>query len=173
VFTGLPPFTLLHVILSLVGIVTGFIVLAGLVNAKKLDGWTAIFLASTVLTSVTGFFLPATHFMPSHAIGILSLIVLSIAIAARYPFNLQGHWRRTYVVAAMIALYFNFFVLIVQSFMKIDALKALAPTQSEPPFMLAQLLALILFVVLTIVARRRFAPRSEPPAVFTARAHHR
>lgn len=157
---NLPPFTLVHVLLSLVGIGSGFVVLFGMIYSKRLDGWTGLFLATTVATSLTGFFLPAAHFMPSHAVGILSLIVLAIAIPARYVRHLLGAWRKTYVITAVIALYLNFFVLIAQSFQKIDALKALAPTQSEPPFVVAQVVALALFVLLGTLAAIKF--RAEP-----------
>jgi hypothetical protein len=166
---NLPPFTLAHVLLSLVGIGSGFVVLLGLINSKRLDGWTGLFLTTTVATSVTGFFLPAAHFMPSHGVGIISLIVLAIAIPARYVRHLAGAWRKTYVVTAVIALYLNFFVLIVQSFQKVEALRVLAPTQSEPPFLVAQVVALALFVLLGTLAAIRF--RSEPvPMAKSARA---
>jgi hypothetical protein len=166
---NLPPFTLAHVLLSLVGIGSGFVVLLGLINSKRLDGWTGLFLTTTVATSVTGFFLPAAHFMPSHGVGIISLIVLAIAIPARYVRHLAGAWRKTYVVTAVIALYLNFFVLIVQSFQKVEALRVLAPTQSEPPFLVAQVVALALFVLLGTLAAIRF--HSEPvPMAKSARA---
>ena len=157
---NLPPFTLAHVLISLVGIGSGFVVLLGLINSKRLDGWTGLFLATTAATSLTGFFLPAAHFMPSHAVGILSLIVLGIAIPARYVLHLAGAWRRTYVITAVIALYLNFFVLIVQSFQKVEALRTLAPTQTEPPFLVAQVAALALFVLLGTLAAIKF--RAEP-----------
>jgi hypothetical protein len=140
--------TLLHVVISLLGIAAGFAVLFGMLNAKRLDGLTAVFLAATVATSATGFFLPAPHFLPSHAIGILSLIVLAIAILARYVRHLAGAWRKTYVIAAVIAQFFNCFVLVVQLFLKVPSLNAMAPTQSEPPFVVAQVVLLLLFVVL-------------------------
>jgi hypothetical protein len=155
-FSELPPFTLVHVIISLIAIASGFVVWIGLSKGKMLDSWTATFLATTVLTSVTGFFLPATHLMPSHIVGILSMIVLGGAIAARYLYHLRGTWRGTYVVTAMVAFYFNFFVLVAQLFAKVPALRALAPTQSEPPFVIAQGTVLALFVVLTVVASRGF-----------------
>ena len=157
---GMTTFTFVHVLLSLIGIFSGLIVVFGLLAAKRLDGWTALFLASTVLTSVTGFMFPFHKFLPSHGVGIISLLVLAVAIFARYGRHLAGAWRRTYVVTAMIALYLNVFVLIVQLFQKVPALKAMAPTQSEPPFKLAQLVVLALFVVLAIVAAIRF--RNEP-----------
>src|SRR5947209_15524669 len=153
---GLTIFTIVHAIISLIGIFSGFFVLAGLLSARRLDGWTAIFLISTVLTSVTGFFFPVHRFMPSHGVGILSLIVLSVAIYARYGRNLAGHWRWTYVVTAMLAFYFNVFVLVAQLFAKVPALKAIAPTQSEPPFGITQLSVLLVFVAFTIAAARRF-----------------
>ena len=153
---GLTVFTIVHVVISLIGIFSGFVVLTGLLTARRLDGWTAIFLASTVLTSVTGFFFPVHRFMPSHGVGILSLLVMSIAIYARYGRNLADHWRWTYVVTAMLAFYFNVFVLVAQLFAKVPALKAIAPTQSEPPFGITQLSVLLVFVTLTIAATRRF-----------------
>jgi hypothetical protein len=152
----LATFTLFHVILSLVGIAAGLIVVYGLLAGKRLDLWTAIFLVFTVLTSATGFFFPFTHLLPSHIVGILSLLVLAVAIFARYPRRLEGGWRRIYVVCAMIALYLNCFVAVVQSFLKVPALHALAPHGNEPPFLIAQLALLAVFVWLTIVATRRF-----------------
>jgi hypothetical protein len=153
---SLSTFTLVHVLLSLAGIGSGFIVLFGLLNGKRLDGWTAIFLTTTVLTSVTGFLFPVEHLLPSHIVGILSLLVLAIAILARYVFHIAGAWRRTYVIAAAIALYFNVFVAVVQSFLKIPALHALAPEGKEPPFLVAQVTVLLIFIALTIRATKRF-----------------
>jgi len=152
----LSAFTLFHVILSLVGIFSGFIVVYGFVNSRRLDGWTSIFLWSTVLTSVTGYFFPFHKLLPSHILGALSLITLAIAIYARYSRHLAGGWRRTYVVAAVVALYFNVFVLIVQLFAKVPALRELAPTQSETPFRVAQLGALLVFLVLGYLSARNF-----------------
>ena len=142
-------FTVFHVLLSLAGIGTGFVVLYGMLTSKPGEAWTSAFLWTTVATSVTGFMFPVHQFLPSHATGILSLLVLAIAIPARKRFNANGDRRRTYIISSMIALYFNMFVLIVQSFLKVPALHELAPTQSEPPFLIAQLLNLILFVALT------------------------
>jgi len=153
---GMTAFTFVHVLLSLIGILAGIIVMFGLFAGKRLDGWTGVFLVSTVATSVTGFLLPFHRFMPSHGVGIVSLVVLAGAILARYSFHLAGGWRRTYVVSAMISLYLNVFVLIAQAFQKVPALKAMAPTQSEPPFLVSQLVVMALFVVLTIVAAIRF-----------------
>jgi len=153
--------TLFHVVLSLVGIASGFVVVYGLIASKRLDGWTALFLWITAATSVTGFLFPVDHFLPSHGVGIVSLIVLAIAILARYRFRLAGGWRRTYVIAAVIALYLNVFVLIVQLFRKVPSLNAIAPTQSEPPFQVSQLIALLVFAVLATRAAMKF--RGEPP----------
>ena len=147
---------LIHVGISLVGIVSGFVVAFGLIAGKRLDGWTTLFLTTTVLTSVTGFFLPAHKILPSHIIGAISLVVLALAIFGRYVRHLAGGWRSTYVVSSILALYFNVFVLVVQSFMKVPALKALAPTQSEPPFAIAQSVVLVLFIVLGTAAVKKF-----------------
>ena len=149
-------FTLFHVLLSLVGIGAGLVVAYGLLASKRLDGWTKLFLITTVATSITGFMFPVHKFLPSHGVGILSLIVLAIAILARYRFDLAGGWRRTYAITAVIALYLNVFVLIVQLFLKMPALKAIAPTQSEPPFQFAQLGALLIFALLGIRAAMKF-----------------
>jgi len=157
-------YTIIHVLISLVGIFTGLIVLFGMLAGKRLDGWTKWFLVTTVLTSVTGFFFPFHGFTPAIGLGIISLLVLAIAIYARYPRQLAGHWRWIYVVDAVISLYFNVFVGIVQSFEKIPALTAMAPTQTEPPFKLTQLVVLALFIVLGIVAAIRFRPA--PASVF-------
>jgi hypothetical protein len=153
---GMPTLTFVHVVLSLIGIFAGFFVVLGLLSSKRLDGWTALFLASTLATSVTGFFFPFHGITPADVFGILSLILLPIAMFARYGRNLAGGWRRTYVITAMIALYLNVFVLIAQLFDKVPTLKALAPTKSEPPFMVTQLVVLVLFVVLTIAAAKKF-----------------
>jgi hypothetical protein len=158
-------FTLVHVLLSLVGIVAGLVVMFGLVARKRLDGWTVIFLAATVATNVTGFGFPFDHLLPSHKVGILSLLVLPVAIAARYAFHLAGAWRRIYVISAAVALYLNIFVLVVQLFLKVPALKIIAPTQKEPPFVIAQIAVLALFGVLAVLATRRF--RAEPARAAT------
>src|SRR6266581_8402538 len=148
----LSAFTLFHVALSLVGILSGFVVVGGFLTAKRRNGWTALFLLSTVLTSVTGFLFPFERFLPSHAIGIVSLLVLAVAILARYPCHLAGAWRRVYVVSAVTALYLNVFVLIAQLFQKVPALRDMAPTQSEPPFLITQVVFLALFVGIATVA---------------------
>jgi hypothetical protein len=149
-------FTRIHVVISLLGIGSGLVVMFGLLAAKRLNGLTAFFLITTVATSVTGFFFPFHGFTPAIAVGIISLVVLALAIAARYARHLHGSWRSIYVINAMIALYLNVFVLIVQLFQKVPALKSLAPTQTEPPFLVAQLLTLTLFIVLAILATIRF-----------------
>src|SRR5712692_8166056 len=153
-------YTLVHVVISLVGIGSGLVVLYGLLTGKRLDRWTAAFLATTVATSVTGFGFPFDHLLPSHKVGIISLVVLAVAILARYALHLAGAWRRIYVISASVALYLNVFVGVVQAFLKVPALTATAPKQTEPPFVITQLVVLALFIVLTIVAAKRF--RSEP-----------
>jgi hypothetical protein len=157
---GMTILTFVHVLLSLIGIFAGFVVAFGLLTSKQLNGWTGVFIWTTVATSVTGFLFPFHRFLPSHAIGILSLVALAIAIYALYGRQLAGTWRRVYAITAMIALYLNVFVLIAQLFDKVPALKVLAPTKTEAPFKEAQLAALLLFVVLTILAAIKF--RSEP-----------
>ena len=149
-------YTIVHTLISLIAIFTGIVALFGMLSGHRFDGWTKWFLATTVLTSVTGFFFPFHKFLPSHAVGILSLLVLAISLYARYGRRLAGGWRRTYVITAMVALYLNVFVLVAQLFMKVPALQALAPTQSEPPFVVAQATVLLLFVVLSVLATIRF-----------------
>jgi hypothetical protein len=151
-------YTIVHTLISLVGIFTGFVVLFGLLAGKRLDGWTKWFLITTVATSVTGFFFPFHGFTPAHGVGIISLLVLAVAIFARYPRHLAGHWRWIYVVTALLAFYLNVFVGVVQAFLKVPALHAMAPTQTEPPFKLTQLVVLSLFVLLGIIAAIRFRP---------------
>src|ERR1700733_1769997 len=150
----------IHVALSVVGKVSGLVVLYGLLSGNALGGWTALFLATTILTSVTGFPLAPFGFDPPRAVGILSLILLAIAVGAYYLFHLAGAWRWIYVVTAMAALYLNCFVLVFQGFLKVPALHDLAPTQSEPPFLIAQGAVLIIFVVLGFLAVRKFHPRT-------------
>ncbi len=156
-------FTLVHVVLSLIGIFSGVIVLFGMFSAKRLHGWTALFLATTVLTSVTGFLFPSAGFTPAQGVGIVSLLVLAIAILALYVFRLAGAWRWIYVAGAVVALYFNVFVAVVQAFEKLPVLKTLAPTQSAPPFLVTQLVVMAVFIVLGIVAVRSFHPEIEHP----------
>jgi hypothetical protein len=160
---GLTTFTLVHVVVSLVGIFAGFVVAGGLVAGKRLDGWTGVFLVTTIATSVTGFGFPFVTFLPSHAVGIISLVVLAVVIVARYAKHLAGPWRRIYVVGTVVALYLNVFVLLVQLFRRLPALIVAAPKQQEPPFVLTQLLVLGLFVWLGRAAVRGF--RTEPGGV--------
>jgi hypothetical protein len=160
---GLAAFTIFHVIISLIGIVSGIVVVLGMLKNKRLDGWTAVFLITTVATSITGFLFPVHHFMPSHALGIISLAVLTPSILARYAGRLAGSYRWIYVVTAVLALYLNVFVLVVQLFMKAPALKSLAPTQTEPPFKTTQLAVLAAFVGLGVAAVIRFRPMDTAP----------
>jgi hypothetical protein len=152
-------FTLLHVLLSLLGILAGLVMVQGLLSARRLGTWTAIFLWTTVLTSVTGFLFPFHGFKPSYVVGIISLIVLALAIYALNGRKLAGGWRRTFVISSVTALYLNVFVLVAQLFGKVPALKALAPTQTEGPFKITQLTVLVIFIALGILATTRF--RSE------------
>ena len=149
-------YTIIHVIISLIGIGTGFIVLYGLLNGKLLSPWNFVFLVTTILTSLTGFGFPNSAITPGIVLGLLSIIVLAIAVVALCTFNLNGPWRRTYAITAMIALYFNCFVLIAQSFEHVPALHALAPTATEAPFKIAQLLLLVLFAVFITAAAKKF-----------------
>jgi hypothetical protein len=150
--------TLVHVVLSLIGIVTGLVVLYGLLTANRMDGWTLVFLFTTVATSVTGFFFPFKGVTPAIILGVLSLVVLAAAIAARYAFHLAGSSRWIYVVGSVVALYFNVFVLVVQAFLKIPALHTLAPKGSEPPFAIAQGIVLVFFILMGILSVKRFYP---------------
>src|SRR5215207_2554159 len=152
--------TLIHTVISIVAIAAGLVVVGGLIAGQRLDGWTGLFLTTTVLTSVTGFFFPLTPFLPSHKVGIFSLVVLPLVIFARYGKHLLGAWRGVYVVGTALVLYLNFFVLVVQLFRRVPALIVAAPTQKEPPFVLTQLLVLALFVGLGIAAFRRFRPEA-------------
>ncbi len=161
-------FTLVHVVLSLIGIVAGLVAMLALAGSRLLPGWTLLFLATTILTSVTGYFFPVDKILPSHVVGAISLAVLAIAVIALYRGRLAGHWRWIYVVTATISLYLNVFVLVVQAFLKIDALKALAPTQSEPPFAIAQGIVFLAFVVIGFLAVRRFHPETAPSALSRA-----
>jgi hypothetical protein len=153
-----------HVGLSLIGIVSGLVVLYGLVTGKPFAGWTAIFLASTILTSVTGFPLPPYGFDPPRALGMISLVLLAAAVAALYVFHLAGAWRWIYVVTAVASLYLNVFVGVVQSFQKLPFLQPLAPTQSEPPFVVAQVVVLLAFIALGALAVIRFRPAASASA---------
>jgi hypothetical protein len=153
-------YTIVHTLISLVAIFTGFVVVFGLLAGKRLDRWTKWFLGTAVATTITGFFFPFHGFTPAIGLGIVSLPFLALTIFARYPSRLMGPWRWIYVIGAVICLYFNLFVLVVQLFEKVPALHAIAPTQTEPPFKITQLVVLLIFVVLAIAATIRF--RIEP-----------
>jgi hypothetical protein len=155
---SLENFTILHVIISLVAIVSGLVVLVGMLRASRLPGWTALFLVTTILTSVTGFMFPISGVTPAIVLGLISIVILAIALAALYLKHLSGAWRWIYVTTALASLYFNVFVLIVQAFQKVPALQKLAPTQSESPFQIAQGVTLLAIVILGTLAVRRFRP---------------
>jgi hypothetical protein len=161
---SLSTFTMVHVIISLIGIVSGLFVLYGLLSSREMPGMTALFLLTTILTSATGFLFPFDKLLPSHMVGILSLVMLAIACIALYVMKLAGAWRRIYMLTALVALYLNVFVLVIQSFLKIGQLHALAPSvpPSEPPFAIVQGIILVLFVVAIIASLRRFRPVRSP-----------
>lgn len=176
---SLSTFVLVHVIVSLVGIAAGFVVMFAMLGSNRMPGWTALFLLLTILTSATGFLIPpllSEKLLPSHMIGVLSLILLAIACYALYGQKLSGSWRWIFVVTALLAQYLNVFVLVIQSFLKIGPLHALAPSvpPSEPPFAIAQGIVLVFFVIVIIGAIRRFHPivipgRASGPAQSAAR----
>lgn len=153
----LTTFTIVHTVISLVGIVTGFIVMQGMLSANRMDGMTAVFLVTTVLTSVTGFMFPFYKVLPAHILGGISLVLLTVAIVGRYVFHLAGPWRGLYVWTAVLSQYFNVFVLIAQIFRRVPVLHALAPTESEPPFFAVELVLLAVFIWLGRRASRGFA----------------
>ena len=157
---SLSMFTTVHVVISLIAIVAGIIVMFGLLGSSRMPGLTAIFLLFTILTSATGFLFPFEKLLPSHIIAAISLVLLAIACIALYGMKLSGAWRWIYVLTAMISLYFNVFVLVIQSFLKIPALTALAPGNppSGPVFAVAQGIVLVFFVLMIIGAWRRFRP---------------
>lgn len=155
---GLTSLAFIHTAISLVGIVSGLVVLAGMLAAQRRDGWTLVFLLTTVATSATGFVLPFYQLLPSHIIGIVSLVVLAVVLIARYGRHLAGPWRWIYASGAVLALYLNVFVLVVQLFRRVPSLTNLAPTQSEPPFQIVQLVVLLLFIWLGIRAVKHFRP---------------
>ena len=151
-------FTLVHTIISLIGIATGLVVLAGMLKSSRMPGWTAAFLITTIATSVTGFMFPLTKIGPPHIVGAISLVILGFTLIALYSKHLVGGWRRIYVVTAVAALYLNVFVAVVQAFLKIGPLNALAPNGNEPPFAIAQGIVLLLFIWLGFRAVRLFHP---------------
>ena len=154
----LAQFTLFHVIISLIAIVAGIIVMFGMIESKRMSFLTAIFLLFTIATSATGFLFPFTDLLPSHKVGILSLVLLAIAVLALYAFKLRGGFRWIYAITALLSLYLNVFVLIIQSFLKVDTLKALAPTQTELAFLIVQGATMVVFVIFIYGAVRRFRP---------------
>jgi hypothetical protein len=153
---NLATFTLVHTLLSVVGILAGMVVVGGLMAGVRFKGWIATYLVTTILTNATGFGFPFVVLMPSHILGVISLIILPVAVLALYSKHLAGGWRTAFVVITVVALYFNVFVLVVQLFRKVPAMIALAPTQKEPPFVATQLLILALFIVLGRAALRGF-----------------
>ena len=153
---NLATFTLIHTVLSMVGIFAGLVVVGGLMAGKQFGGWIATFLVTTFLANLTGFGFPFVVLMPSHILGGLSLVIIPITAIALYLKHLAGGWRKTFVITSVVALYFNVFVLMVQLFRKVPAMIALAPTQKEPPFALTQLLVLVIFIVLGREAVRGF-----------------
>jgi hypothetical protein len=154
----------IHVALSLIGILSGFVVLHGLLTGRPRGAWTGIFLATTILTNLTGFPLAPFGFDAARAVGLISLVLLAAAVVAFYAFHLAGPWRWVYIVAAATALYLNVFVGVVQAFQKLPFLQVLAPTQSEPPFVVAQLVVLVAFVTLGALAVVRFHPKTKTSA---------
>jgi hypothetical protein len=161
---GLTLLLQVHVGLSLIGIASGLVVLYGLLTSRPFAGWTALFLVTTILTSLTGFPLPPIGFDPPRAVGVISLVLLAAAVAALYAFHLAGAWRWIYIVSAVASLYLNVFVAVVQSFQKLSFLQPLAPTQSEPPFIVAQVVVLVAFIALGALAVMRFRPAASASA---------
>lgn len=155
---SVPDFTAFHVALSLIGLLSGAIVLLGMLSDRRLPRWTALFLVTTIATSVTGFLFHSATFGPPHVVGVISLIVLAAGVAALYVYRLSGAWLSVYVATAVLALYLNAFVGVAQAFQKIPVLHALAPLGSEPPFLVAQLVVLILFVLAAFLSLKRFRP---------------
>jgi len=162
------PLLLFHVAISLVGIASGLVVAWGLLTARPLSGWTALFLATTILTSVTGYFLPAERILPSHIVGAISLVLLALACVALYAYRLAGSWRWIYVSTAVASLYLNVFVLVFQASLKVPALHALAPMQSEPAFKITQGVVLLAFILIGVLAVKRFHPGERAGALRTA-----
>lgn len=157
---GLAIFTLIHVLISLAGIATGFVVVGGWIGGRHHPGWTKWFLITTVATNVTGFFFPFRGFTPPYTFAILSLLLLAVAIYALSARGLTGPWRKTFVICAAASLYLNFFVLIAQLFLRFPALHQLAPTGTEPAFGITRGIVLVLFVGLGIASVRKFQGES-------------
>lgn len=150
-----PLFTQFHVAISLIAILSGFVVVYGLFRANRMSGVTLLFLVTTAATSITGFFFHRDHLLPSHIVGIVALVVMIPTLAALYAYHLRGHWRAVYVIGAVVSLWFNVFVLIAQGFQKVAPLHDLAPTGSEPPFAIAQGIVFVLFIAIAVVALSR------------------
>jgi hypothetical protein len=159
---SIPAFTLLHTIISVIGLLSGLIVLGGMYGAQRLPGWTALFLLTTALPSITGFFFPNAKITPGQIFGAITLIVMVPTLIGLYGFHLRGAWRWIYTGGAVIVLYLNFFVLVAQLFAKVTVLQPLAPTQSEPPFLITEIVVLAIFVVLGILALVKFHPERRP-----------
>ncbi|RTL52134.1 MAG: hypothetical protein EKK40_08115 [Bradyrhizobiaceae bacterium] len=155
---SLASFTVLHLVISMIAIAFGFVVAGGLLSSNKLPGWTALFLLTTILTNATGFLFPFTKLLPSHIVAIISLVLLAVAVFALYGKGLAGKWRLVYIVTAMLALWFNVFVLIAQSFQKVALLNVYAPTGTEPPFAITQGVTLAFFIVVIVAALKKFRP---------------
>jgi len=151
-------FIMFHVAISAIAIVSGVAVIYGLVTANRISRWTLLFLVTTTATSVTGFFFHRDHLLPSHIVGAVALAVLALTCLALYGFRLRGVWRAVYIVGTVLSLWFNIFVLIAQAFLKVPSLHVLAPLGSEPPFAIAQSIALLVFIILGVRASRRFHP---------------
>ena len=151
-------FTLWHVVISLVAIASGLIALGGIFASRILPVSTALFLFTTALTSVTGFLFPIHGFTPAFGVGIVACVILVVALFALYKEHLVGAWRWIYVITAVASLYLNVFVLVVQSFVKVSALNALAPTQTEPPFAITQFVMLAIFILIALIAVIKFQP---------------
>jgi hypothetical protein len=152
----LTTFTLLHVLISLIGVVAGFVVMAELLTSRSSSGWTAIFLAATIVTSASGFLFPFSKLLPSHIVGIISLVLLAVALFSLYIQHMHGYWRPVYIVTALLSLYLNVFVMIIQAFLKIPVLKGLAPTQTESPFLIVQGVTLLCFMAIIGVAAVKY-----------------
>jgi len=157
-------FTLFHVVISLIAIASGVLVTVGMWRAQRLPGWTAVFLATTIATSVTGFLFHSKSFGAPHVVGVISLVILAVALIALYGYRLAGAWRWIYVASALAAFYLNVFVAVVQAFQKVPFLNALAPKGSEPPFAITQLVVVAGFIALGVIAARRFHPGEPAPA---------
>jgi hypothetical protein len=157
-FFGVSTLQTVHVLITLVGIVAGLWVLAGMIRGRRMNAMTLVFLLVTLASTLSGFLLPLNGFTPAVITGIVSLLVLAVAFWARYGAGMRGGWRGGYVIGAAISLYLNVFVLVVQVFQKVPALHALAPGGSEPPFAVAQGLVLLAFIVAGVLAFRRFRP---------------